>query len=162
MTNETERLNDLLSIRSRPLGPNEIEYIQSELEKNNIYVDSDGYLKDMPKGRLMRETAMTNEPPQWALDKAANVAGYHDWDAARFGALPSQTIQSIRAHAVTLTKYETELIEAVLLKARELLAAEYIKDDHSQLADDIICGAYDEDADIRAIVEALRLPEMKG
>jgi hypothetical protein len=100
-----------------------------------------------------------NETPLWALEKAAKAAGYSSYWAAHC-ILSAKLKTSIVAHAATLAKYETEPVDPVLAKARELLAAEFIKDDHSRLADDIICGDWDEETDIRAIKAALRLPAM--
>ena len=88
------------------------------------------------------------DPPQWALDKAANMANWDCWDGLKNDA---HLKESVSAHAATLAKYETEPVDPVLVKARELLAwydsypsQELVRRDEAE----------------PAIMEALRLPAM--
>jgi hypothetical protein len=62
------------------------------------------------------------ETPQWALDKAAKAAGYIDYETVSRMCMAGSVIRdSIEAHAATLAKYETEPVDPVKTKARELV-----------------------------------------
>jgi hypothetical protein len=102
---------------------------------------------------------MTNEPPQWALDKAAKAAGWgaydnllQESDDGRIDAIiESSILLSIQAHAATLAKYETAPVDPVLAKAREICKGHW----------PILFDAFgDESREIQAIMEALRWPAM--
>ena len=98
---------------------------------------------------------MNDETPQWALDKAAKAGGYNDYATAKRMCMAGSVIRnSIEAHAATLAKYETEPVDPVLVKARELRMA---KDTLKGAAGDAVMYKYDADD---AIMAALRLPAM--
>jgi hypothetical protein len=93
---------------------------------------------------------MTNEPPQWALDKAAKISGWKSWEGVESRNFPMLK-EAIKAHATTIAKYETEPVDPVLAKAREICKGHW----------PILYDAFgDESREIQAIMEALRLPAM--
>lgn len=107
------------------------------------------------------ERVEQQDPPQWALDKAARAGKRRNWKQAK-SKNNRPEIASIRAHAATLAKYEKEPVDPVLVKARELLADVYLADGAAISAQAIKDAKWDYGADIRAIMEALRLPAMGG
>lgn len=98
---------------------------------------------------------MSNEPPQWALDKAAKAAGYTNISYAK-GMASQGAIGSMYAHAATLAKYEKEPVDVVLLKAREI--AEIFADSWSlQPAGECYRrGENDHQKEMVALIAALR------
>jgi hypothetical protein len=101
---------------------------------------------------------MTTETPQWALDKAAKAAGYIDYETVSRMCMAGSVIRdSIEAHAATLAKYETEPVDPVLVKAREMYAQKY---ELGAAKDNILNGGLDTNPVIECLMEALRLPAM--
>lgn len=103
-------------------------------------------------------------PPQWALDKTVrpryeNWADFRSWvDAAD----NPEAYELAEAHAATLAKYETEPVDPVLEKAREIHAKRLFSAGEPLLAQQVASGEYDQRTAILSIMEALRLPAMGG
>lgn len=91
-----------------------------------------------------------SDPPQWALDKAADGAGYTSWRSAKKASPDAK--ESIEAHAATLAKYETEPVDPVDLEARRLLM------DHGIWGCDLSEESHRNF--VKVVSAALRLPAM--
>lgn len=91
-------------------------------------------------------------PPQWAIDKADTL-------------MKEAGFTYRKALAATLAKYETEPVDPVLLKARELLAELHLKSNGFErvaVANSYTEGDYDESIETQAVIAALHLPAMES
>lgn len=104
------------------------------------------------------ERVEQQDPPQWALDKAAKAARSTGWNdyCISWGESSGQR-QFALDYAATLAKYETEPVDAVLLKAREICDRLY-KNNYGGF----LSGAGDNEHAMLVALEALKLPAMES
>lgn len=97
------------------------------------------------------------DTPKWALDEAANRAGFDSWAHAKSCTENAKFIsRSIRDHAATLAKYETKPTDPWLLQAREIAAEHAERDSLGGMARDILAGTLDDCWYVSAVLFALK------
>ena len=102
---------------------------------------------------------MIEEIPQWALDRAANVACYDSWSGlCNLCSDDSGIRRIVYMLARYIAQHEQPPIDPDLVKAREICArvAEEVAADRPEFQAHYRDGTYDEDTDVQFVLSTLK------